>query len=215
MTEQILIVGAGGHGHVVADTLLQMIDAGADLALLGFLDDDITVHGETIFDLPIFGSPEELRRIPHDLLIVAIGDNKTRRELFLQFSRSGERFASAIHPQAIIANDVTFGPGCVIMAGSIINTGARIGDNVILNTGCTVDHHCSLAAHVHVAPGCHLGGDVIVGEGGFMGIGATVMPGRTIGAWATVGAATLAHLDVPDEKTIVGVPGRILEKDIT
>jgi sugar O-acyltransferase (sialic acid O-acetyltransferase NeuD family) len=211
MTSRILIIGAGGHGQVIADSLRQMIRVGSDLELVGFLDDDSAHLGKRVLGLPVLGSRKDLRQIPHDAILLAVGDNSIRRELYLELKAEGEQFTIAVHPRATVADDVTLGPGCVVMAGAIVNAGTLVGDNVILNTNCAVEHDCSLAAHVHVAPGSQLGGNVSVGEGGLIGLGATVMPGRKVGAWSTVGAAALAHVDVPDGKTLVGVPGRLME----
>lgn len=204
--QRILILGAGGHAQVVADILMRMRDAGAQVEPVGYLDDNPRLRGEERLGLPILGGVADLPRIPHDALILAIGDNKTRQRLFQQLERQGERFASARHPAAVIAPDVPIGRGAMICAGVVVNTGSMIGDDVILNTGCTVDHHNRIGDHTHIAPGAHLGGDVRVGEGALVGIGATVMPQRHVGDWSVVGAASLVHRNVPDCSIVIGVP---------
>jgi sugar O-acyltransferase (sialic acid O-acetyltransferase NeuD family) len=146
----------------------------------------------------------------HDAVIVAVGDNLTRRRLFERLSESGERFATARHPRAILSAHCAIDPGTVIGAGVIVNTGARVGSNVILNTGCIVEHHNDIEDHAHIAPGARLGGRVIVGQGAFVGIGATVLPGRRIGAWSVVGAGAVVREDVPPGVVVVGVPARPL-----
>lgn len=213
MTERVIVLGAGGHGQVIVDILQQMILGGTDLEVLGFVDDSEDQHGESVLGYPILGGREALPHIPHESILIAVGDNATRRDLFLALAQSGERFARAIHPRAVLAHDVVLGTGSVVMAGAIVNTGTNIAANVILNTGSIVDHHCIIAAHTHIAPGSQLGGRVNVGEGGFVGIGATVMPGCRIGAWSVVGAGALARHDVPAGATVVGIPAHVLEKD--
>lgn len=214
MNKRVLIVGAGGHGQVVADILLRQQAAGQDVRLQGFIDDEPLLERTELMGFPVFGSRQMLAHVPHEALVAAVGENSIRRQLFDELIQAGERFINAVHPSAVFGSDVFLGQGCVVMPGVIVNIGVRIGDNVILNTGCTVDHHCKLDAHVHIAPGCHLGGNVTVGEGALIGIGATVMPGRRIGSWSQIGAGALACEDVPDRQTIVGVPGRILPKDV-
>ncbi len=210
MTQRILIIGAGGHGQVVADILLQAITGGSNCRPIGYLDDNPHRHGQRLLGLPVMGPLAALADIPHDGIVIAIGDNHTRAHLFAELTARGERLVSAIHPSAIIAADVVIGPGTMICAGVIVNPGSVIGANVILNTGCTIDHHNQIGDHAHIAPGVHTGGEVVIGTGALIGIGAIVMPRRRVGSWSIVGAGALVQRDVTDAATVVGIPARPL-----
>jgi len=205
---RIVIVGAGGHGHVVADALLAAANAGSEWEPVGYVDDNPALVGRTLLGLPVLGFIDSLARLPHDGVVVAIGDNERRRSIFAQLEKRGERFGTARHPHAVVAAGVTVGAGTMICAGVIVNPCAIIGSNVILNTACTIDHHSRIADHVHVGPGVHVGGTVTVNTAALVGIGATVMPGRTIGAGSVVGAGALVQQDVADATVVVGVPAR-------
>jgi sugar O-acyltransferase (sialic acid O-acetyltransferase NeuD family) len=209
---RVLILGAGGHAQVVADILLRLRDAGTEVAPIGFLDDDPGLVGCRYLGLPVLGTLSDLDQIPRDAVLVAIGDNSTRRRIFERLQAHGERFAIACHPRATIAPGVDVGPGSMICAGAVVNTGATIGANVILNTGCTVDHHNRVGDHAHIAPGVHLGGEVTVGEGCFVAIGSSVIPGRTIGPWSMIGVGSAVTKDIPAGVTAVGVPARIVNR---
>jgi sugar O-acyltransferase (sialic acid O-acetyltransferase NeuD family) len=205
---RVIIVGAGGHGQVVADVLLCAARAGSGVEPVAYVDDDPAQTGNVFLGLPVVGRIERLSHVPHDGIVVAIGDNATRQSIFKMLSARNERFVVARHPSAIVADSADVGPGTMICAGAIVNPGSIIGANVILNTGCSVDHHNRIGDHAHIGPGVRTGGTVTVGEGSLVGIGAVVMPGRTIGAGSTVGAAALVHEDVPAAATVVGVPAR-------
>jgi len=209
MTERVVIIGAGGHAQVIADCLLRMAEAGSQCQPIGYVDDNPIFHGRRFLDLPVLGSIATLPAIAHDSLLVGIGNNRTRQQLYISLCRQGYCIATAIHPRAIVAPDVTIGAGSLISAGAVINTGTTIGRNVIINTAASVDHGSQIDDHAHVAPGVHLGGDVQIGKGALVGIGAIVMPQQTVGNWAIVGAATLVKNKVPDEATVVGIPGRM------
>jgi len=208
---KVLIIGAGGHAQVVADVLLCSHRAGGTAAPIGYVDDVLHLQGQARLGLPVLGTLRNIDVVPHDAVILAIGDNRTRQRLYEELQRRGECFVTAIHPCAIIASDVQIGPGSVVCAGVVINTGSHIGANVILNTGCTVDHHNCIGDHVHIAPGVHLGGDVKVGAGALIGIGVIVMPQRQVGEWSVVGAGAVVIKDIPANTTSVGVPARLVK----
>jgi sugar O-acyltransferase (sialic acid O-acetyltransferase NeuD family) len=206
---RVLVLGAGGHGQVVADILLRAQERNTLVQPIGYLDDDPALAGRNL-GLPVLGAITHLSDIAHDAVVIAIGDNVTRRRLFETLKSRGEHFVTAQHPSAVIAPDARVGAGSMICAGVIVNPGSTVGENVILNTACTVDHHNHIGHHAHIAPGVHLGGDVTIGEGALVGIGATIMPQKRVGAWSVVGAGTLVHHDVADRMVAAGVPARII-----
>jgi sugar O-acyltransferase (sialic acid O-acetyltransferase NeuD family) len=207
---KIIVIGASGHGQVVADVLFQMWTKGREMEIVGFLDDDAALTGTKVMGLNVLGKVADLPNLPHDCVILGIGDNAARARLFAELSAAGKRFATAIHPSAVLAPDVVVSPGAVLCAGVVINTGARVLENAILNTCSSLDHHSVLAAHAHVAPGVHLAGNVHVGEGALVGIGSCAVPGVRIGAWSVVGAGTAVIRDVPERATVGGVPAKPL-----
>jgi len=205
----ILIIGAGGHGQVVADIFRARHASLLISDDVGFLDDDPERFGGGVTGGTVLGTLAEMTRIPHDAVIVAVGENAIRARIFRRVLEAGERIAIAEHPRSVVAEDVTLGSGSMVCAGAIVNTGASIGRNVIVNTAATVDHHAVIGDHVHLAPGVHLGGEVIVEEGALVGIGAIVLPRVRIGAWSTVGAGAVVTADVPPAVTVMGVPARV------
>jgi sugar O-acyltransferase (sialic acid O-acetyltransferase NeuD family) len=205
---RVLLAGAGGHALVVADTLQRMGAGGEAVEIGGCFDDNPALTGGQLLGIPVLGAIADIPTVPHDAVIIGIGDNAARRRVFDSLQAGGEQFVVARHPSAVVGADVTIGPGTMMAAGVVVNPGARIGANVILNTGCTIDHHSVIGDHAHVAPGAHLGGEVSIGEGALVGIGAAVLPGRRVGKWSVVGAQALIRRDVADGRAVVGVPAR-------
>lgn len=194
----IVIIGAGGHGAIVADILRERA--------AGFVDEAPALQGTAVLGLPVFAS---LAEIEHDGVIVAIGDNAARRAVTERVVSVGERLTVAIHPFASVAPSATIGEGAMICAGAIVLPRATLGRGVLLNTKTSVDHDCVIGDFVHIAPAATLGGDVHVGAETFIGPGATVAAGIRIGARAVIGAGAVVVRDLPDDVTAWGVPARI------
>lgn len=211
-TIDVIILGAGGHAQVIAGIITAMNSNDKKYKIIGFLDNDKSLHGKLIRGIPVLGSIDSLQEIIHDSVIVGIGDNRTRSVLFNKLYDQGELFVNAIHPSAVLMGEINLGVGIVISGGVVINAGARIHNNVILNTGCTVDHHNIIHDHVHIAPGCNLGGEVKIHEGSFIGMNTSVLPLIEVGAWSEVGAGAVVNKNLEDGVLAFGVPARIINK---
>jgi len=207
MTLRIVVIGAGGHAHVVVDTL----KAAGDYEVAGIVSQD---QGLTdVLNVPWIGHDDVipgLLALGIKGFLVAVGDNSVRRRLFGFALSHGLIPVQAIHPSAVVAQDVYVGRGVVMMANAVVNSASRIEDNVIINTGATVDHHAWIGPDVHIAPGCHLAGRVRVGAASFLGTGVSVIPEITIGERAMIGAGATIYRDVPDDSRVVGPSMRFM-----
>lgn len=203
---RILILGAGGHGRVVLDILLQS----GRHEVVGFLDNNDEIHGRRVDGIPVHGAiedlPELVERLHCDGVVIAIGDNGVRRGLTRRMESIGIDLVNAIHPSAALAHNTTLGRNVVIAAGVVVCAHCQIGDSVILNTGCIVDHQTMIGEGSHICPGVRIAGRVKVEPGAFVGIGATVIPKVTLGCESIVGAGAVVIEDVPALATVVGVP---------
>tara|TARA_A100001391_G_scaffold125291_1_gene85479 strand:+ start:27526 stop:28152 length:627 start_codon:yes stop_codon:yes gene_type:complete len=205
---RLAILGASGHGKVVADTAIR-----AGWETIAFFDDSWgNAQPNTAFS--VIGKTSTLIDMADkfDGAIIAIGDNRTRLMKALQLSDAGLPLPNLVHPYSYVANNVIIGAGTVIFAGAIIQSGTSIGPASIVNTGATVDHDCSLSAGSHISPGAHLAGSVHVGECAWVGIGSTVNQNLSIGDDAIIGANAAVITDVRNGVTMVGVPANVLQK---
>jgi sugar O-acyltransferase (sialic acid O-acetyltransferase NeuD family) len=200
---RVLILGAGGHAKVVADILqLQGVE------LVGFLDDNPSLSGTRVLDVPVLGGLNQIARYASVQVILGIGSNRTRQKLVDSLAIETGRWINAIHPTAVIARSVQLGHGVVIAAQAAINPETIIGSHVIINTSASIDHDCVIGSYCHIAPGVHLAGGCKIGQGALVGIGAQAIVGRSVGEWSTVGAGSTVIRDVPDAVTAKGTPAR-------
>jgi sugar O-acyltransferase (sialic acid O-acetyltransferase NeuD family) len=208
--KSIVIYGASGHGKVIID----IVEKEGKYKIAGLLDDNSKLIGKEFCGYPIIGGFEMLEEdLRHNsALILAVGDNTTRKKLWERVKPMGYELGRAVHPSVQIGKDVSIGSGTAVMANVVINSGTRIGENVIINTGATVDHDCLIGDYVHISPGTHLGGNVEIGDLTHIGIGVNVIPNRKIGKKVIIGAGAVVIEDIPHSVTAVGVPAQVIKK---
>lgn len=208
---RLLIIGAGGHGRVVLDILVQA----RVHSVVGFVDNNADIHGRRVDGFPVLGAVGDLaclrNRHEADAAIVAIGDNGVRRGIARELEAVGVELVNAIHPTATVANNATLGRNAVVAAGVVVCAHCQIGDSVILNTGCIIDHQTMIGEGTHICPGVRIAGRVKVESGVFVGVGATVVPRVTLGCEAIIGAGAVVVEDVAPLSTVVGVPARAIK----
>lgn len=193
----MILYGASGHAKVVQDIVES---CGGKVSL--FVDDNPALprrlHGIAVAHrFPATGHDDEQT-------IIAIGDNAARRRISQRLSA---RFATAIHPAAVVAAGATIGEGTVVMAGAVVQADAQVGRHCIVNTAATIDHDCRIGSFAHISPHATLCGNVSIGEGTWVGAGATVIQGITIGRWCIVGAGSIVTRNIPDATLFVCRPG--------
>lgn len=203
MKEKLLIIGASGHGKVVADIALKM----NKWKSIAFLDDDESI--EFSMGIEVIGkSIEAFRHINDCEIFVAIGNNETREKIQGSLEAKGASIPFLVHPTAVIGRDVELASGAVFMAGVVINSSTKIGKGCIVNTGATIDHDNFLGDYVHLSPGVHLGGTVKIGRNTWLGIGSVVSNNLEITEGCIIGAGAVAVKDITEPGTYVGIPAR-------
>lgn len=199
--KKLAIIGASGHGKVVAD-----IARKNGYSEIVFLDDD-----ESIYECggySVIGKSSKAVTIDANV-IIGIGNAGVRKRI--QESIPDQKLVTLIHPDAVIAEDVEIGAGIVVMAGAVINPGVKIGKGCIINTCSSVDHDCVVGDYVHIAVGSHLCGTVTVGDGTWIGAGATVSNNVSICSDCMIGAGAVVVNDIKESGTYAGVPARRID----
>lgn len=204
MMKTLAILGASGHGHVVADTALS---CGWDEVV--FFDDALSEITRNRF-VQVRGNSYDLIADADNFqgVAVAVGDNEARLKKIRSFLEAGLHLPALIHGRAYVALDTTVASGCVVFAGAVIQPGSSLGTGCIVNTGASIDHDCRIGDCVHLSPGVRLAGSVEIGDGAWIGVGASVSQNVTIGQNAVVGAGATVIECVADCITVVGNPAR-------
>lgn len=158
---QLIIVGAGGHGRSVAEAAI----LGGLWREIVFIDDAFAQQ-KTSGRWPIISDTTRLRSVvlAGNNAIVAIGDQPTRIRLFQQLTDLKATLVTVVHPRAWVSADATIGVGTAVMAGAVVGTRAMVGQGSIINANATVDHDARLGEFTHLGVGVSLAGGVVVGD---------------------------------------------------
>lgn len=190
---KLVIIGASGHGKVVADIAVK--NGYEDIV---FLDDDENI--KECAGYPVVGKTCEAIAMCADK-IVAIGNGEIRKRMMENI-----QCITLIHPNAVISRRVEIGEGTVVMAGGIINSDSVIGKGCIVNTGASVDHDCVIADYCHISVGAHVAGTCNIGKNTWIGAGSTISNNVKIFSDCMIGAGAVVIKDINKSGTYIGVP---------
>ncbi len=204
----LLILGAGGHGRVVADAAQRQ---GAWAAIAATDRNADRCRGELLPGVALrppaaLDEAQAVGQAVHVVVHVAVGDNAARRR---ESEAVGlQCLATVIHPQASVSPHAHLATGCLVAAQAVVAPRARVGHGVIVNHGAVVDHDVTVGDFTHVAPGARLGGGVSIGAGVLVGAGAAVLPGRKVCDGVIIGAGAVVNRDIDEPGTWAGLPAR-------
>lgn len=202
--QQLLILGAGGHGLVIAEAA-----QASGWEVVGFRD-DVKEPGSRIGDWQVIAS---LRvSVPAGVFVIAgIGDNPARERICTEMAERGVAFATVIHPLAWVSPSAEIGDGVFVGPMAVVHTEARIGWGSIVNSSAVVEHHNQVGNFSHISPGAALAGSVTVGDRVLVGANASVKPGMSICSDVIVGAGSAVVEAIEKPGTYGGVPAKLLE----
>lgn len=206
MKNKLIIIGASGHGKVVADIAIKM----NKWQSIAYLDDNESI--KTSMGLEVIGKTAEAFTYKDEAdFFVAIGSNATREKIQEKLIKEGLYVVSLIHPGSVIGTDVEVGIGTAVMAGVVINSSTKIGKGCIINTSSSLDHDNVVNDYVHISPGVNMAGTVKVGKGTWLGIGSVISNNVNICSGCKIGAGAVVVKDITEPGTYVGVPVRKID----
>lgn len=131
----LLIIGAGGHGKCCYDIAKRM----NKFDKISFIDDvETDVFGEKVLaKLEDIGRYED----SYDFVFVAIGNNNLRNNICEDLLKFRFSFVNLIDPSAVISEYSAIGKSCVIFPNVVIEAEVTIGDGCIIQSNTTIRHN--------------------------------------------------------------------------
>lgn len=209
--QPLVLVGAGGFGRETAEAVHAVNDERPAFDLLGFVDDAPELAGGRVDGLSVLGPVAAVRTMTHVQVVVCTGhpgNYTSRKRIVDALALTPDRFATVVHPAAILPRSVALGPGSVVLATAVATTAVRLGAHVAVMPGVVFTHDDVVGDYATFGAGARLAGRVQVREGAYLGAGALIREDRTIGAWSLVGMGSIVTRDVPPGEVWAGVPAR-------
>jgi sugar O-acyltransferase (sialic acid O-acetyltransferase NeuD family) len=212
MSEDLIILGAGGTSREIADTVGDINRREPRWNLTGFLDDDPAKQGTTVNGLPVLGPIASARNYAGRFIIGVntVGDPWRRKRIFETVGLGRDRYSTIIHPSASVSSYAEVGAGTAILHQAVVTTNTVIGDHVMIQYHATIAHDDVIEDFVTMAPGSLLAGFVKLGAGAYIGAGSMIRNNLTVNEGAIVGIGAVVIRDVPANTTVAGNPARPL-----
>jgi sugar O-acyltransferase (sialic acid O-acetyltransferase NeuD family) len=210
---QLVIVGAGGFARETVEVVRAINAVRPTWRLLGLLDDDPATAGTLVDGVPVLGDVDEARREQDVAVALCVGSPRnyfSRARLVSRLGLPPDRYATLVHPTAVVPDSCTLGPGTVLHAQVVLTAAVRIGAHVAVMPHTVFTHDDLVGDYATFGAGVRLAGGVRVGAGAYVGSGALVREYVTVGAWSLVGMGALVLGDVPAAQVWAGSPARFL-----
>ena len=195
--KKIVILGASGHAHVIAD----IVKAEGN-QVVAFLDDNLNQSD-------CAGRISDYSKYPDCEFVIGIGDTRNREII----SSLNLKWHTAIHPSAVISDSAFIGEGTVVMPNAVINARSIIGRHCIINTGAIVEHDNNIGDFSHISVGAKLGGTGVVGKMCWIGIGSIIKNNLNICDNTLIGAGAVVIRNIESKGSYIGIPAKMLKKD--
>jgi sugar O-acyltransferase (sialic acid O-acetyltransferase NeuD family) len=206
----LLILGT----HVLAPEVADVVSDIPGVHVAGFVENmDRTRCASPINGLAVYWV-EDLADLA-DTHAATCGLVTTQRSRFTdQIDELGMPFATLVHPTAHVSRTAEAGPGTFVGVGAIIGSHTRLGRHVFVNRGALIGHHTRIGDFVTIQPGANIAGACDIGAATYVGMGAVIIDHTRVGSHSVIGAGAVVIEEVPDHVLVVGVPAKIVKRDI-
>ena len=200
----LLVLGFGGNAIDAIDTIENNYE------IIGFIDDDPERQKLTFEGIPVYPR-QVLEKYKDAKVITLIGSAanfRNREKIINDFKIPESRFATIIHPTAVVSRLAKIGRDVIVFAGTIITANAIVGNHIFILPNSVIHHDVSVDDYTMIGANVTIAGHVKVGKCCYLGSASSIMNGINIGDCSMIGMAANVVRSVPPDSTMIGNPAK-------
>lgn len=212
--EKVVIIGGKSSATLIADYIFDAHNKyDMEIECIGFAYDDKPL-GSDINGFPVLSRMEDAyKKYKDDKEVTFIFQSYDIRSMqeTIDFKDSlgipMDRYCTFIHPSCMISRSASVGIGTVILAHTVLNPKAKVGQFNSIMSGVTIGHDADIGNYNLIATQAVVA-NLKMGDRNFIGINATTNNKINIGDDCMIGMASNVVKDVPSGTKCFGNPAR-------
>jgi acetyltransferase EpsM len=213
--KKIIIIGGMGNGTVALSTIEDINKIVPQWKVLGFFNDFET---SDINGYPVIGKVDRKSAAKYLLdkniyFLYSLISTKLNHKFLYKLHDMNipdERFATIIHPTAVVSKFARIGHGVSIQPFVSVGPNVTIGNHVQIYAQSLIGHNSTLDNYSYVANNACISANVHLKSGAYLGINCSILENTIIGEWALIGMGAVVIQDVLDFSKVVGNPTRVI-----
>jgi sugar O-acyltransferase (sialic acid O-acetyltransferase NeuD family) len=214
-SRELLLLGAGGLTRETLELVAAVNAQAPAWRVLGVLDDRPATHGTVVGGVPVLGPTAAVHDHPDALVAACVASPHRplgRLQLTARLDLPAERWATLVHPTAVVPASAAIGPGSILHATTVLTADVTLGAHVVAMPAVVLTHDDVVGDGATFGAGARLAGGVRVEDAAYLGTGALVREHVVIGRGAVVGMGAVVTTSVPAGEVWAGVPATHLRR---
>ena len=211
VVKDLVLFPFGGNARESLISIFAINNVNREWDISGFIDDDRSLVGKDSCGVKVIGGREILRDIPRTYVLALPGNPQNylkRKDIIDSLNLGNSRFATIIHPSAIIAVDSKIGYNTIIMPNVVISCGVTIGNHCIVLPNTVVSHDSIVSDYCCIGSNVAISGYVVIGSNCYIGSGTNIRENTHIGKGTLIGLGSNVISNIEENSVVVGNPAK-------